>query len=239
MGFNKNAVTILALSLTAILSGCAQQSEKDMLAEAQFCLDKATNASSVNTCMAKIDGLTSEQSYSLRCAGGFVSAGITSPANLATAMNSMKQNASTASVLGVLAFDNQTLMDSTFDNCSKSGDAGLKLVAAMSKTATVIYQLTNASGTIEQQMTNAITSIITNLTSNNAAAQAAAVASATQIGGAIQTVYQASCSLNSVNTQMCGSISGALAAAPSINISTSSPQDIGAALLNYWQSTNH
>lgn len=240
MGFKKNSA-ILALSLSALLAGCAAQSEKDMLAEAQFCLDKATDATSADACMTKIQGLSSKQSYSLRCAAGFIASGITQPASLSTALNSMKQNASTASVLGILAFDSQTLADSTFTNCTQSGDSGLQLIAAMAKTATVINGLTSGSGSIETQMQTAITSIVSNLTSGDATLQAQAVADASKIGGTIQTVYQTTCSGTVVvNQEMCNSINGAISASPvPVNMTTSTSQDIGKALLDYWQSTSH
>lgn len=239
MSFNKSTAALLTLSLTALLTGCGAQTEKDMLAEAQFCLDKANDATTANACMTKIDGLSSKQSYELRCAAGFIASGTISPSNLSTALNSMKENASTASVLGVLAFDSQDLVDATFTNCSQSGNSGLELVAAMAKSATVIFKLTNGSGDLETEMVSVITNIVTNLTSGDPALQAEAIANASKIGGAIQTVYQTSCAVAAANTEMCGSIDGALAAAPGVDIASASPEDIGAALLAHWQSTNN
>lgn len=238
--FNKSTAVILTLGLSTLLTGCGEQTEKDMLAEAQFCLDKATDASTADACMTKIEGLTSKQSYSLRCAAGFIASQITQPATLSTALNSMKENASTASVLGVLAFDSPTLADTTFTNCSLSGNSGLQLIAAMAKTATVISQLASGSGSIESQMQTAITNIITNLQSGDPTLQAQAVANAAAIGSTIQTVYQTTCSITvTVNTEMCASINGAIAAAPGVDITNGNSSDIGAALLDYWQNLSH
>lgn len=240
MGFSKNTAAVLTFSLVALLTGCTEQTEKDMLAEAQFCLDKATDATAANACMTKIQGLTSKQSYALRCAAGFISSGITQPANLSTALNSMKDGASTASVLGVLSFDDQNLADTTFTNCSQSGDSGLELVAAMAKTATLIANLASGSGSLEAQMQTAITSIVTNLASGDPTLQAQAVASATEIGSTIQTVYQTTCSIAvTANSEMCSSINGAIAANPGVDIVNSNPDDVGAALLDYWQNLNN
>ncbi|MGZ3774582.1 MAG: hypothetical protein ACXVCY_02015 [Pseudobdellovibrionaceae bacterium] len=241
MGVCKKTVAIIALSFTAMLTGCAKQSEKDTLAEAQFCLDKATNASTADVCMTKIQGLTSKQAYSLRCAAGFIASGITQPANISAALNSMKQNASTASVLGMLAFSSQTLANQTFSDCTASGESGLQLVAAMAKTATVISNLATGSGSIETQMQTAITNIVTNLQSGDPTLQAQAIASATNIGGTIQTVYQTTCSGTVVvNQEMCNSINSAISSSPvPIDVNNSSTSQIGSALLSYWQNLSH
>lgn len=240
MQLNKATATILAMSLTALLTGCeAEQTEKDMLAEAQFCLDKATNSTSANACMSKIEGLTSTQAYGLRCAAGFISSGTTSPANLSQALNSLQDGGSTAGVLGVLAFDSQSLADSTFNNCNLSKDTGLSLIAAMAKTATVLNNFASGSGSLEAQFQTAITTVLNNL-NGTPSQQTQAIASLNNIGGAIQSVYTTTCGGTTVvNTEICGSINGAIAAVPSVNINTSTPQQIGDALLKYWQNLNH
>lgn len=47
MVFNRSTALFLVLSLSVLMAGCAAQSEKDMLAEAQFCLDSATDNTAV------------------------------------------------------------------------------------------------------------------------------------------------------------------------------------------------
>lgn len=239
MRLGTKTAAILTISLVALLTGCnPEQTEKDTLAEAQFCLDKATDAAAVDACMSKIEGITSEEAYALRCAGGFIASGITQPENLSIALNSMKQNGSTASVLGVLAFSSVAAADATFSDCNQSGNNGLALLAAMTKTATALNALIdpNLGGTIEQNFQATITNLVADLQGGDQAAKDAALAEATKIGGTIQTVYQASCGGTvAVNTEMCGSIDGAIAASGGAVDINSLPADIGAALLQYWQ----
>lgn len=239
MRLGNTTAAILTMSLVALLTGCeAAQTEKDMLAEAQFCLDKATDSTAVNSCMSKIEGITSEEAYSLRCAGGFIASGITQPESLSVALNSMKENGSTASVLGVLAFSSQAAADSTFNDCNQSGNSGLALLAAMTKTATALNSLMdpNLGGTIEQNFQTTIANLVADLAGGDQAAKDAAAAEATKIGGTIQTVYQASCGGTvDVNPELCGSIDGAITASGGAVDINSPPADIGAALLQYWQ----
>ena len=239
MIFNKSTAVILTLSLSALLSACAPQSEKDMLAEAQYCLDAAKDNTAVQSCMSKIEGLSSTQAHTLRCAAGFIASGITAPAKLSSALNSMKEGGSTANVLGILAFEDQSLADRTFTSCSLSKDSGLTLLSAMSKSATVINNFASGSGSLEAQMQAGITKILDDL-NGTPQQQAEAIANLVKVGDTIQTVYQTTCGTQVANTELCGSITKALDEAPGgIDIINSSPQDIGNALFEYWKNTNN
>lgn len=241
MFFNKSAALMTSLGLAILLAGCAKQSEKDLLAETQFCLDDAQDSTAVQNCVSKIEGINNKQAYTLRCAAGFIASGITQPEKLSTALNSMKDGGSTAGVLGILAFEDQTLANETFNQCTLAEDSGLSLISAMAKTATVINNFASGSGSLESQIQTGITKILDDLTNGTPEEQEAAIANLANVGGTIQTVYQTTCGgAVSVNTDICGSIDGAIATAPGgIDIVNSTPDEIGQALLEYWQNTNH
>ncbi len=239
MAFNKSTALLMSLSLSALMIGCAPQSEKDMLAEAQYCLDTAKDSAAVQGCVSKIESITSTQAHTLRCAAGFIASGITAPAKLSSALNSMKEGGSTASVLGILAFEDQDLADRTFTSCALSKDNGLTLLSAMSKSATVINNFASGSGSLESQMQAGITKILNDL-NGTAQQQAEAIANLVKVGDTIQTVYQTTCGTQVANTELCGSITKAIDAAPgAIDIKNSTPQEIGNALFEYWKNTNN
>lgn len=240
MHLNKSMAALLALSLTALLTGCeAEQTEKDMIAEAQFCLDKAQDSSSANSCMSKIQGLTSPQAYTLRCAAGFISSGVTSPQNLSQALNALKDGGSTAGILGAISFDSQALADQTFTNCALTKNEGLMLIGAMAKTATVLGSLASGSGSMEAQIQTVINNILTDLNSGSPSQQT--INDVVKIGGTIQSVYQTTCA-NGVGAieDVCDSINGAIASVPGgVDVVNATPEEIGQALLDYWKNLNH
>ncbi|XGC80218.1 hypothetical protein ACES2L_12880 [Bdellovibrio bacteriovorus] len=228
MRFSKLTATLLALSCTSLLlTGCeAEQTEKDMLAEAQYCLDDAQSETEADTCMTKISGLNSERANELRCAAGFYQ--VASPENLSQALNSMNESGgSTAGVLGVLAFSSRDRVNATFNYCNASGSEGLQLLGAMAKTATILNDLgaVLGSGSPEDQ----IAAILDDLVNNPDGAVAS------DIGETIQAVYTASCAVTVSNEDMCGSINEALAANPGVDINDPAQASaIGQALLEQW-----
>lgn len=225
MRFSKLTATLLTLSLTSpLLTGCeAEQTEKDLLAEAQYCLDDAQSETQADACMTKISGLNSERANELKCSAGFYT--VASPENLSEALNSMSDSGgSTTSVLGVLAFSDKARATATFNYCNDSGSDGLKLLGAMAKTATILSDLGLGSGDPEAQISAALAAL-----SGNGGA------TATEIGETIQAVYSASCEIGMANEDMCGSISDALAANPSVDISDPAQASaIGQLLIDQW-----
>ncbi|WP_374075043.1 hypothetical protein [Bdellovibrio bacteriovorus] len=241
MQFNKTTATILAMSLTALLTGCeAEQTEKDMLAEAQFCLDEATDATSANACMSKIEGLNSEQAYTLRCAAGFIGAEVTSPANLSNALNAINGDSGAAGMLSALSFPSLSEAEATFNNCNQSGSSGLQLIGAMAKSATVLASSSFASCASNpadcnvSEITNSIQDLITGLNASDPDAEA----TVTTIVSSIQTVYTSTCSAGaSSNDEICGQINSAVATS-GFDITTTDPAQlvaIGKELLQNWQ----
>ena len=65
----------LSLVLSLILAAC-ESDEDRQIAEAQDCLNNASpTLASANVCLAKVDGLTSEESYYIRCSARFLGQG--------------------------------------------------------------------------------------------------------------------------------------------------------------------
>ena len=238
MNLKNLATLILAATLGLGLSGCNEQTEKDMIAEAQFCLDKATTAAQAKTCTSGIASLQSKSAYQLKCAAGFISAGITSPEKLSKALDAVKENgAGTTVLLASLNFGSNDLAIQTADDCSKSGKSSLTLISAMAKSATVLTNAASVLGSCNtanpldcdtQAIEDAINAIILDPTdpANEQTLEA--------VGSTIQTVYSATCGgTNNGNTDICNDINKALTDA---GVSMSgSPIDIGLALLDKWK----
>lgn len=242
MQFYKATAGLLAMTMVALLTGCeAEQTEKDMLAEAQYCLDKST-AATASACMSKISGLTSPQAYALRCAEGFISAGITSPSNLGEAMTAISNGSGTTAMLSALSFPNTSTANSTFSNCSRSNQEGLALIGAMAKSATV---LANAAGALascstpsgcdaalQTQMNNLVADLQTGNPSQ------ATIDTVTAITGSIGVVYSATCGgANATNGDICGQINQAAATA-GVDISNMTQEQslaLGQELLSKWK----
>lgn len=235
----KMATMILGLS-AALLTGCeAEQTEKDMIAEAQFCMDEARDAASANACVSKISGLTSQQAYTLRCAAGFISAQVTSAENLSKALDALSdQGAGATSMLTVLNFNDPALANKTALDCNRSGQKGLALIGALAKSSTALADAAGKLGlgscgadlnSCQSALEDTIADILQNPNST------AAIEAVEAIGGSIQTVYSATCGGASVaNSSICSDINEAATTA-GINIATADIAAIGKALLEQWQ----
>lgn len=241
--FSKKIATLILGLSAALLTGCeAEQTEKDMIAEAQFCLDKARDASSAQACMSKIDGVTSANAYALRCAAGFISSGITTASNLSQALTALSEDGTgPADMLNVLNFGDVGLANQTTSYCIQSQQKGLQLISALAKSATALAGAANSLG-LGSCSTNladcdaaAIENVIDRLL--NPATDPQVVADTlTAVGSSIQTVYTTTCGgTSSANTDICDDINQAAATA-GINIATADLDKIGEALLMQWNS---
>lgn len=243
MNSKKLSALILSLGMVATLTACEEQSEKDMVAEAQFCLDKATDSASVNSCLSGISSLNSAQANALRCAGGFISAGVTSAENLSSAIRALQNGGDSATLLTVLNLGDTIEANKTANYCSLSQQADLALFGAMAKSATVLASMTGTLGSCSNDLScevGAIKDTITDLVADLQQATPAAdsIQAAKDIAGAVQTVYTATCGVStSSNSEICGPIDSALTQA-GININTTNPQDLvdlGLELLKQWK----
>ncbi|UXR64483.1 hypothetical protein EZJ49_15550 [Bdellovibrio bacteriovorus] len=242
--FSKKMATLILGLSAALLTGCeAEQTEKDMIAEAQFCMDEARDAASASACVSKISGLTSPQAYTLRCAAGFISAQVTSAENLSKALDAMSdQGAGATSMLTVLNFNSPALANQTALDCNRSGQKGLALIGALAKSSTALADAADKLGlgscgggadlsACQNSIEQAIGEILQNPTVG--AAPEAIIA----IGESIQTVYTATCGGASVaNSSICSDINEAATTA-GIDIATADIEAIGKALLEQWQPT--
>lgn len=239
----KKAALLITLSLGVLLTGCeGEQSEKDMLAEAQFCLDEATNADTAGACVSKISGLNSPQANTLRCAAGFIAAEITSPRNLSSALNAISDGAGAPALMSALSFPSVTLAKTTFNYCNASSQNGLKLIAAMAKSATILANVAAglpSCSTLENCDASAIETTLNGLiTAIDNGGDAAAEETVIEIVSSVQTVYASTCSgTSNSNADICNQINTAISTS-GYNIATQDPNEllaIGKELLGQWK----
>lgn len=226
----KMLLSTLCLASSLALVGCGQQSEKDMLAEAQLCLDKAS-ANNALSCVSKISHLNSPDAHALMCSAGFVESGVVSPSNLAKAFTALSdENAGATTMLASLRFENSSLMNTTNESCKKSGSAGFALISAMAKTATTLASFGSginlgsceAEGdcleVIAEDIQTNIDAFVTDLekaldphnSDLTPEKEAKIIATAVDMAGSIVDIYEVSCGANVVSEDMCAEIDTAL-----------------------------
>ncbi|WP_413295133.1 hypothetical protein ACLSU7_08640 [Bdellovibrio sp. HCB185ZH] len=222
MVHSKFTALIAGLGLAATLVGCSAQSDKDKLMEAQFCLDESTSATA-QSCVSSIAYMQSSQSYALQCAAGFIASGVTTPANLSQALDSISNSSnSSVALLSALNMGDVTLASETADYCSKSGQVGFSLLGAMAKSATSIASAASSLGLgscstdISQcdtsQLESTIEEIQKTLNSDPGATLSVSEAEAAveAVASSIQTVYTTTCGSGSANKDICDPIQKAI-----------------------------
>lgn len=212
----RNLALGIATVLTCTLTACGAK-DADKIGDAQLCLDKAT-AAEAPACLEKLGDLDSQESHLLRCAGGFIEQGFDQPTKFISAfsqMGSSQNGGGTLALMGILAFDDKTKMDTTFASCEKSGAKGFILLASMAKMATTIGSLfTGTSG-------DGLAGLQAAISGDPAAAQTAMESAITKLNGSEEeqaevgataiVAYQTNCtSGNSTNTQLCSQLSQAV-----------------------------
>jgi hypothetical protein len=129
------------LAVSCVFIGC-EEKEDDQIYSAQICLNTAT-AGTVDSCLAKISGVSSARAFVLRCSAEFIRANITT-STIVTAIENIEDNDAGNTEDPTIEFYNQFSFASTVSasvavtNCTASGSEGLKLLALSAKTATVI-----------------------------------------------------------------------------------------------------
>lgn len=250
---NFTKVLLIGLLSCGLMACEAEQTEKDIVAEAQFCLNKARGPAAVDSCVAPLAGLTSFYAYELKCAAGFVKADVTSPENLSKALTAISDSSSSPTVmLAALAFPSEADIFTTFSHCNNSGRPGLKLIAAMSKSATTLNTLAGASGgtDCEGDLTCMGTKILDTMDDIRKALApelgetspldpTAALEKVETIVESIQTVYQSTCTGTfNANADICNQINSAASQAGVPDFMTSDPdeiRDLGLKLLEQWK----
>ena len=129
------------LAISSVFIGC-EEKEDDQIYSAQICMNTATNLT-VDTCLAKIAGVSSARAFVLRCSAEFIRAQITT-STIVTAIEDIENNDAgntedpTIEFYDQFSFLSTASADVAVTNCTASGSEGLKLLALSAKTATVI-----------------------------------------------------------------------------------------------------
>jgi len=240
----ENLIKLTSLLLIAnTIVGCSKSTDEDKVGDTQFCLDDVPitglsttqRSSEINTCLAKMDGVTSRRANLIRCASGFMIEGLADPTKIIEIgdklSNTNGQDPTTA-LMGILVFKSQgaseTVPDAedkafaqkTFNYCNSTGSSGYLMISSIANMATVIASIAGGD----------ITAGITNLVNNPSEL---ANASAEVIGATATAAYQTSCANNSdSNTEICTQLGAA------INSSGGDMTAIGNSLLATWNASN-
>ncbi len=146
---------LFAVLAAAGLAACTTENEEDRkIAAGMACIDAAKNESDADICLQKVEGLTSKQSYLIRCSANMIAQGFTG-SRVAKAFQELKDNNGnkTTAMMAYLVFakdlPNHTA-DKTLENCSLSGVNSVKGLAAMIKTATLTAQIVSVGDSIDE-----------------------------------------------------------------------------------------
>ena len=231
---NKLIATSLIAVASLALAGCETGDDRS-LAAGQACLDAATQATA-NACLDKISGLTSQESYMIRCSANFISQGFTGT-RIAESISKIKSNTGgtdpMVGMMAYLAFSNATPTASdAVANCTAAGSKSMLRLAAAAKLATTIATYTGGIGSLNPDSATAaadlLTKINTLISSPNSTANADLGATAIVAAGAY-------CGAGSSyeTTEVCTNLNTAIS-------SGSTATAIGAALLAQLQTnTGH
>lgn len=227
----KNYKRVVVLLVATLLGACSGTTDEEKVGDAQFCLDEIplglstqVRTTRVNTCIAKLGSVNSASANLIRCSGNFLIEGFSEPATITDIMNKLgdqQANSGTVVMMQALAFDsqgdtasNQAFATETFNYCEASGSPGYTLVASFSKMATALSEVASIfdDGQLSQTEIDQL------------ATQTPAV-----IGATAQAAYQASCSGDQANVELCTQLGNA------IQSSNGDSTVIGQSLLNAWK----
>lgn len=207
------------------LSGCADD-DVSRLAEAQDCLDSAT-VSTAESCMSKVSGLESSQSYMIRCSIRFLMASFDTErfVDAFEALSNDSGGDTTLKALAIFKFDSRPEMDTTLSDCNRSESPGMMGLARISDLAT--YIVTDIGGGTFDDIYNPETGEVDQTKLDDLKTDLAGVAdSATdaELGEKAKSMSEIFCSTEEKsNTEMCKDLNDALAGA-------TTNEEIGAAL---------
>jgi hypothetical protein len=216
---------IIASSMSLLLSGCETGDDRT-LAAGQACLDSATQSTAAQ-CATIVQGLTSQESYLIRCSANFVSQGFTGSrvANAVANINTHTGTDATTGLIAYLIFAKLTpTVDEAITNCTASGSKSLLRLATAAKLATTLAIAAGSLATFDPPGASADTQMQTVV--NNLIASGPPAQQATDIGNAAVLANSAYCADGSTyqGTQVCTDLQTAIS-------SNSGAQAIGNALL--------
>lgn len=225
----KRILLIALVGLVGVFTlGCEEDAD-NKLASAQQCLDKINSNASLATqqaaalvCESKVNGLTSSESYVIRCATRFIIGGITSARMIdaVQAMDSVANNLKAAKLMIMLSQEDSTKANDTYQACKKSGVSSFDYFATISLTGTAVSGGSAAVGGAG------------NLDGVNPTTALAACVSGgcddAAIGAAVHGMYGSYCIGDTANSDVCKDINQAIT-------NGSSDADIAHLLYQYLQ----
>lgn len=136
----------LAAFISCALISC-ESKEDDQIYSAQQCLNTAT-ASTVDTCVAKVSGLATSESYVIRCSADFIKQDI-STERIVNAMEDLDNGTGNVTVKALSFFTFRTVNAETGStlaaravaDCSLTGSQILKDLALLAQMATIVSGL--------------------------------------------------------------------------------------------------
>lgn len=212
---------LLTLTTSLYLISCGSEKESDKIGDAQICLNKATDLTSSNACVAKIEGIESTAAYAVRCNGSFIAEGFADPAKYIRATDQLN-GGGTTNFMAFMSFsaaptfaENLANAGSTFSNCLKSGAKGTTLLSSFGYLTMSIYNYAkNKSGTCGSNPTTDFSSCLSSTDPNAlikmvdpATSDADAINLQTSIGGVIISSYNISCAGKGANETLCNTLS--------------------------------
>ncbi len=225
---------------TLFLTGC-EDAETNAIAKAQKCLDRisggtvASRSAAATTCKAMVASYSSAESYSIRCAAGFIGDGLDSQ-RISNAVGRMLDNNGAndpaMTLMGMLAFSSGTVATAVYNDCVASGSNGYIYFASAARIGTTVAEAGGAAGgNILADILNGqtpdpadINAAVTNASGGATAQQQ------TAIGATATTLYSSQCAvITDQNSAVCTQIGQA------INNNAGNYQAIGAALITLLQ----
>lgn len=216
------ALSLSTLAAISVLSaGCENEDERQVFA-AQDCLDNARDADQADVCVAKVESLTSPESYLIRCSAHFIAQGFTG-SRAADAFQGLKNNTGSgtdpmAVAMAYLVFAKDLpshTADLALSDCKASGVNSMVQLATMSKLATFVADPSGSGisgGLFDPSSSNfdvsQISTAISNLVSENDATKNET------IGNLATTANQTYCAEGSPqkNTEICTNLEASIAA---------------------------
>lgn len=171
---SKLLVLLAAVLALPLLTACESEEDRT-LAEAEACINSATSTN-VDACMAKVDGLTSEDAYLIRCSAHFIAQNITET-RLASAFTNIKSSSAVAGVtpttiaLSYMIFDETKLAHNVAvskSDCELSGAPSLSRIVSLAEIATTFAAAAGAANSgFTPGDTASVESFIANFVANS------------------------------------------------------------------------
>lgn len=192
-------ICTLASLITMFSLGC-ETKDDNKLAAAQDCLDNLRDSdgnAAAQSCADKVAGLTSPESYVIRCSVDFFVGGVKSSdiADAFAAYNNAAESAKAAILMANLAQSTKSNAQTTLDDCVKSQVSSLIYIATVSQVGTIL--------TIDGGSTTPAT-FLANCSNVASPCDDAA------IGTAVTTMYGSYCVGSAADSSVCKDVAAAI-----------------------------